>query len=139
MALAPPREIRVLVVDDAEPGRKMLIEVLSACSAIRIAEQAADGLSGFALAAKLQPDLVITDLHLPGRDGFQLTALLRQQYPAMRSIIVSVDDTPTCQAASRLNGADGFVSKWRLLQDLPPLLAALFPDGAEPATAPCDP
>jgi DNA-binding NarL/FixJ family response regulator len=138
MASAPAREIRVLLVDDSDSARNMLVEVLATCSGIRIAGQAADGLTGLALAGELQPDLVITDLHLPGRNGFELTGLLRQRYPSMRSVIVSDHDAPTYRAASRLHGADAFVSKWHLLQELPGLVTGLFPAVGEGKTQPHD-
>ena len=131
---ASARKIRVVLVDDSALAMTFLVRVLEAFPRVQIAGQAGDGLDGFALAAKLQPDLVITDLQMPGRDGFQLVKLLRQTYPAIRSIITSARDGPACHAASLQHGADAFVSKRCLFDEFPRLLKRLFPDAAEPTT-----
>ncbi len=135
---SPIEEIRVVLVDDSELGRTLLAQALGNCRGIRIVGQAADGMAGFALAEELRPDLVITDLQMPALNGFDLAEMLRQNYPAMRSIIVSADDSPNHQVASLRHGADAFVSKSRLHEDLLPVLNALFPDDAEPANMLCD-
>jgi two-component system secretion response regulator SsrB len=114
-----------------------LIHVLDTFPRVQIAGQAEDGLIGFELASRLQPDLVITDLQMPGRDGFQLVKLLRQTYPAIRLIITSALDGPLCHAASLQHGADAFISKRCLLDEIPHQLNRLFPEIAEPATSTC--
>ena len=111
-----------------------LVHVLETFPRVQIVGQAEDGLDGFALAARLQPDLVLTDLHMPGRDGFQLVKLLRQTYPAIRSIIISAHDSAPYHAASLQHGADAFISKGRLFDEFPLQLDRLFPDGAQAAT-----
>jgi DNA-binding NarL/FixJ family response regulator len=135
----PDCKISVVVVDDSAPARTMLARLLAPYLHVQLAGQAENGPDGFALASRLQPDLVITDLQMPGLNGLQLVERLRQQYPAMRSLITSVYDSPICQAASLRHGADAFISKRRLLDEFPRLLSRLFPNAAEPATATCQP
>lgn len=132
---AAARKIRVVLVDDSALFRAVLIRLLESCSHVQIAGQAQDGLDGFALASRLQPDLVITDLQMPGRDGLELVELLRQSYPAMRSIITSSHEGPICHAASLQHGADAFIIKRCLFDELPRLLSLLFPETTKPATA----
>ena len=84
---ASARKIRVVLVDDSALSMKFLIHLLETFPRVQIAGQAEDGLDGFALTARLQPDLVLTDLQMPGRDGLELVKLLRQAYPAIRLII----------------------------------------------------
>jgi DNA-binding NarL/FixJ family response regulator len=136
-ASASGRKIRVVVVDDSAVGMAFLGHVLETFPRVQIVGQAHDGLEGFALAARLQPDLVLTDLHMPGRDGFQLVKLLRQKYPAIRSIITSAHDGPACHAACLEHGADAFISKGRLFEEFSSLLSLLFPETAETPRATC--
>jgi len=131
------RQISVVLVDDSAPARTMLARLLAPHLRIRIAGQASNAAEGFALATRLRPDLVIADLQMPGMNGFQLVARLRQQYPAMRSLVTSVYESATCHTASLRHGADAFIGKQRLPEEFPPLLARLFPDAAEPATLAC--
>jgi DNA-binding NarL/FixJ family response regulator len=133
----PDRKVSVVVVDDSAPARTMLARLLAPYLHIHIAGQAESGPEGLALASLLQPDLIITDLQMPGLNGLQLVERLRQTHPAMRSLVTSVHDSPTCQAASLRHGADAFISKRRLFDEFPQLLTALFPDAAETATPPC--
>src|SRR5512142_2106445 len=103
---SPARTIRVVIVDDSPTASAALIKLLRRFPALEIAGRAEDGQQGFALAAELQPDLVITDLRMPRLDGFQLAELLRTNYPAMRSIIISAHEGPTLRAVSLQRGAD---------------------------------
>jgi len=134
----PDGEIRVVLVDDSAPARTMLARLLAPYFQIRIAGQAENGSDGLALAASLRPDLVITDLQMPGLNGLQLVELLRQRYPAMRSLITSVNDGPICRAVSLKHGADAFISKPRLLEEFPHLLTRLFPGCAKPSIPICE-
>jgi len=135
---ARARKIRVVLVDDSLVVRDALVCLLGLYFHIRIAGQADNGTDGFALAARLQPDLVITDFQMPGLDGLQLVELLRREYPAIRSIITSAHDAPTLEAVSQRHGADAFVAKQCLAGELPPLLTRLFPDCAKPAIPICE-
>jgi DNA-binding NarL/FixJ family response regulator len=130
----PDCKIRVVLVDDSAPARTMLARLLAPYFHVRIAGEAENGPEGLALASRLQPDLVIADLQMPGLNGLQLVERLRQQYPAMRTLITSVYDSPTCRAASLRHGADAFIGKRRLLEEFPRFLTSLFPDAAQPAT-----
>jgi two-component system response regulator YesN len=94
---------------------------------VSIAGRAYNGLDGLALAARLRPDLVITDLRMPGLDGFQLVERLRLQCPCVKSVITSAEEDPMLQQASLDRGADAFIPKARLPDELPSLFARLFP------------
>ncbi len=137
---APARELRVVLVDDSDLFRRALARLLRVYCGIRVAAEAANGRDGFALAARLQPDLIITDLEMPELDGLRLIELLRREYPSMRSILVSCHDGPALHAHSLRHGADAFIPKECLPTELPGLLASLFPAhtprGA--AAAPCN-
>ena len=66
---------RILVVDDEEPIRKGLARVIAALGhEVEVAESAEEALER---ATSFTPDLVITDLHLPGRSGLDLVADLK--------------------------------------------------------------
>ncbi len=128
----PDGKISVVLVDDSTPARDILARLLATYVHIHIAGQAENGWDGFALASRLQPDLVITDLDMPGLNGFQLVSHLRERFPAMRSVIASLHDSPTCEAASLRYGADAFIGKERLFEEFPRLLHSLFPAVAPP-------
>src|SRR5512143_688181 len=75
----------VLLVEDDRDGRRLYAEWLT--SAGFIVEQAHNGLQALERALDAKPDVVVTDLNIPGIDGFELTRRLRQD-PRTREIPV---------------------------------------------------
>ncbi len=65
-----------------------------------------DGISGLELAGSLQPDVVLLDIHLPGMDGLQMLARLRDEEStkSIPVVIFTEDDSPDLRAkATRFN------------------------------------
>ena len=75
----------VLIVEDDRDGRLMLVEWLEQAG-FDVA-QAHNGLQAFERAVESTPDVVVTDLNIPGIDGFELTRRLKQD-PRTRSVPV---------------------------------------------------
>jgi two-component system, LytTR family, response regulator len=67
---------RVLVVDDEEPARRLLVEYLRAHPAWRIVAEAKNGLEALQLAKQHEPDLLLLDVQMPKLDGFEVLGLL---------------------------------------------------------------
>jgi len=70
-----PNQKRVLVADDKATGRELVRTVLEA-KGYHIFE-AGDGLEALEIAHRVQPHLIILDLHMPGLDGFGVIKELR--------------------------------------------------------------
>ncbi|HEY3934288.1 MAG TPA: hybrid sensor histidine kinase/response regulator [Gemmatimonadales bacterium] len=67
---------RVLVVDDQEPNRQLLHDMLEIDGHDVV--EAADGLTALALAAARDPDVILLDVSMPGLDGFEVCEQLRR-------------------------------------------------------------
>jgi CheY-like chemotaxis protein len=78
---------RILVVDDEANARTALVELL--CDEGYSTEFAADATQALAKVAEWRPDLVLTDLKMPGMDGLQLLALLQKANPDLPVIIMT--------------------------------------------------
>lgn len=63
------RNIRILILDDSAFARKVIREMLAPHAFIEVVGAARDGREGLELAATLQPDLIISDLHMPNLNG----------------------------------------------------------------------
>lgn len=74
MTFAPAARPRVLCIDDSLLIRKTIAMTLGAGVELLSAATAREGL---ALAAEAQPVLIITDIHMPGMDGFEMLAFLK--------------------------------------------------------------
>ena len=66
----------VLLVEDDQDGRRMYVEWLTGAG-FRV-EEAHNGLQALDRALSFQPDVVVTDLNIPGIDGFELTRRLKR-------------------------------------------------------------
>lgn len=81
---------RVLIIDD-EPWSRQVIKALGKWESlnIEIAGEAEDGSMGLAMIQSLSPDLVITDMRMPGLDGVELLKAINEQFPSLSIIVIS--------------------------------------------------
>ena len=84
--------LRVLVVDDEQPARQELNYQLERIAAVEVAGQAGDGLEALALIDALQPDLVLLDIQMPGRNGFDVARDLLAREVDTRIVFVTAYD-----------------------------------------------
>jgi two-component system LytT family response regulator len=75
--------IRTLLVDDEQPARERLKQLLGAHADVEIAGEAEDGVQAAEKIAELQPDLVLLDIQMPGASGLDVAASLGQPRPAV--------------------------------------------------------
>lgn len=83
MAETKGRTIRVIVIDEHAVVRAGVSAIIGSVSDMEVAGQAADGAQALELFRRLRPDIVITDLELPGMSGIELTtAIMRESHKA---------------------------------------------------------
>jgi len=96
---------RVLVVDDDPLSREFLVDAISALG--YQAEQASGPQEALAKAAGSAPDLVLSDLRMPGMDGIELTEALRKEHAELPVVLVTAHGTiENAVRAMRLGAAD---------------------------------
>jgi CheY-like chemotaxis protein len=103
--------INVLLVDDQLPLLQGLEMLFALESDLRVIGTATTGEAALELAGRLQPDVVVMDVRLPGLDGIAATRLLSCRRPGCKVIALSLyDDLDTRQRALQA-GAYAFVTK----------------------------
>lgn len=102
---------KILVVDDRWENRSFIINLLHPLG-FEINE-ASNGSEGLEKAVTWQPDLIITDLVMPGMDGFEMTRQLRQVSELKNTIIlaISANAFEAEQLHSLASGCNDFLSK----------------------------
>lgn len=103
--------ISVVIADDHGSVREGLKLLLNTHPDFLLLGEAEDGNGAIHLAHTLQPDVLLTDLNMPGPDGIEVAAALRKQAPAVRVLILTLDDDPAVAHQALNAGASGFVSK----------------------------
>jgi len=100
---------RVLIADDSLRARDGLRALLTMRPELEVVGEASNGQDAVRLVAECRPDVVLMDLHMPVLDGIQATQLIKQQWPAV--IVVVLTMYAVEQSAALAAGADVFLIK----------------------------
>ena len=108
--------VRVLLADDHTLVRAGLRKLLEASPEYQVVGEAGDGLALLALAAQLQPHLVLMDIAMPGLNGIETTARLLKVSPDIKVLILSMHQNEEYVRQALRHGAVAY-----LLKDAAPL------------------
>jgi len=89
---AGQRPVRVLIVDDDARILETLDRWVDAQRDMSVVGQAGDGRTALALAKRLDPDVIVIDVKLPGLSGFEVIRRLRRSGLRMPVVVLSSDD-----------------------------------------------
>ena len=103
--------IRLLVVDDHTLFRRGLTALLAGDPRFRVVAEAGDAGVAQRRAAEEQPDLILLDNHLPGVNGVDALAGLREAAPRARVLMLTVSEDERDLAAALRAGANGYLLK----------------------------
>ncbi len=101
----------ILLADDHAVLRAGLRLLLESQPDLRVTGEASNGLEALALAEKLQPDLILLDLAMPGLGGLEALAALQKAAPAAKILILTMHDDPQYLRTALKQGAMGYVLK----------------------------
>jgi two-component system, NarL family, response regulator DegU len=104
-------KFKLAVVDDQQMFRKGLISLISEFNEMSVIIEAGNGKELIDKMVRKVPDVVLLDLEMPGMDGAQTLAWLKQKHPRIRVIILTMHDEESIIAHMVENGAHGFLVK----------------------------
>jgi DNA-binding NarL/FixJ family response regulator len=110
-AISPVRPGRIVLVDDHAILREGLTALTEMEPDLKVVGQAGSISEGIAVAVALQPDLIVTDLSLPGATGLQGIVEFRQRCPEARVLVLTMHDSEEYIRAALSAGAEGYVLK----------------------------
>lgn len=105
----PQRRVRALLVEDTEPVRRAMSMALRA-SGVDVTA-VAGGAEALAVLEAVHPDVLVTDVSMPGMDGLELVRTLRVREVRVPVLIVSARDEVSDRAAAFDAGCDAFLAK----------------------------
>lgn len=107
---APLNRRTILLIEDDNDVREFLLSELESCFDLKVAS---DGKAGIAMAKELDVDLIVSDVMMPGMNGFELTKRLKNSFETSHIPIILL--TALCTDENVLegteSGADAYITK----------------------------
>ena len=109
---------RIVIVDDHQLVREGLRDLLEDALDIEVVGEAANGQEALLLCSRLKPDLVLMDVRMPEMDGLVATREIKQRYPEISVMMVTMHENPDYLLEALKAGAAGYVLKDGLRQEV---------------------
>ena len=106
-----PSKLAVLLVDDHALVRRGFRRILEDDPEINVVGEASDGLEAVKLAGELKPKVIVMDCAMPGQSGLLATRQIRQQFPEIEILMLSMHSEETLVRQALEAGARGYVLK----------------------------
>lgn len=110
-----PLPIQVVLADDHDLVRSGIKALLSTVDGVQVIAEARNGNELLQLLESVKPDVVMTDISMPGMDGITAIAEMHTRFPDVKVIVLSMYDTVDFVKRAVANGACGY-----LMKDAPP-------------------
>jgi DNA-binding NarL/FixJ family response regulator len=106
-----PDAKRIVIVDDHPLFRKGLEQLVHSDGAFAVCGEAGNAAKAMDVIRKLDPDLAIVDLSLPGANGIELIKNIRAEFPKLPVLVLSMYDESLYAVRALRAGANGYVMK----------------------------
>jgi DNA-binding NarL/FixJ family response regulator len=110
--------IKVMVVDDHKMVREGIISVLSLHSDIEVVGEASDGDEALAKISTFTPDVVLMDISMPRTNGIIATRMIKERYPEVKVIMLTMLDQEGYVYEAIKAGATGYILKNTSIEEL---------------------
>ena len=104
-------QIRVLVADDHRVTRTALKHIFAVDPEMDVVAEATNAEEVFEKAKELQPDVIVLDIHMPGKDGLETLKQLRKEQNNTPVVILTLSPPERMKNAAMSAGATSFLSK----------------------------
>src|SRR3990167_7293893 len=105
------KKIRVLIVDDHGILRAGLRTFLNLQPDMEVVGEAAEGLEALEKVKRLEPEVVLMDISLPGMEGLEATKKLKDMHPNVKVLILTMHEDRRYLYSALKAGASGYVVK----------------------------
>lgn len=122
--------IDVILADDHDLVRTGIKAVLLGIPGIRVVAEARDGEELLAVLESVRPDVVVTDISMPGLDGLAALERIRSRHPEVRVLVLSMFESVDFIRRAVASGASGYVLKGSSAEELEQALRAIAATGS---------
>jgi len=121
---------RVFVVDDHTVTRHGIVLLCEAAEGIEVVGEASDGLEAVERVPDLLPDIVLMDVEMPRLGGIEATRQIRQNYPSVGVVILTVHENAETVFEAIKAGASGYLPKSSSLDEIRAAVKAVAAGGS---------
>jgi DNA-binding NarL/FixJ family response regulator len=122
--------LAVLIADDSDAFRSGLAALLASVDDVALAGEATDGDEAIAAALELQPDVVLMDLNMPGRNGIEATRAIVSAAPHIAVLVLTMYEDDESVFSAVQAGARGYLVKGARQAELMRALRSVAEGGA---------
>jgi len=122
----PPDAKRIVIVDDHPLFRKGLEQLIHSDGAFAVCGEAGSATEAMDVIRKLDPDLVIVDLSLPGANGIELIKNIRAEFPKLPILVLSMHDESLYALRALRAGAEGYGMKHEAMANVVQAIHEVF-------------
>ncbi len=117
------------MADDHDIVREGVKSLLKSRPEWMICGEASDGIEAASLIEKVDCDIAILDISMPGKSGLEVAALVSRKHPELKILIFTMHGGKTLHSAAREAGAHGVVQKSFAARDLIRAIESLINGG----------
>jgi DNA-binding NarL/FixJ family response regulator len=128
--VATPLCKRVVLADDHDLVRAGIQGLIELLPDVEVVAQAGSGEELLAVLEGVEPDLVITDIQMPGMDGLETVTKIRSRLPFIPILVLSMFDTAEMVQRAVASGANGYLMKNAAPQELQHAVSVMLGTGS---------
>lgn len=103
--------IKVILADDQLLLRESISYLLENDNEIEVVGMCENGQDAIELCERLQPDVILMDIEMPGMNGVSATKIIKSRFPRVKVMILTTFENPDNIMESFVNNADGYLVK----------------------------
>jgi DNA-binding NarL/FixJ family response regulator len=112
------RKMKIFLVEDHHIMRRGLASLLQTEIGAEVVGEAKDGIAALEQIGETHADAVLMDISMPRMNGIETTRRLRQKYPWLKILILSMYNNPTLVNQALQAGASGYLLKESMVEEL---------------------
>ncbi len=123
--------LQIMLVDDNLTFMASVAKTLKLVPNTQVVAEAHNGQEALDMAQRLQPDLMLLDIVMPGLTGLEVARAMQSWPHSPRVLFLSMHDNESYRLAAQSLGALGLVGKANFVAELLPIIAGLAAPSAE--------